>query len=281
MRRLAAVALAVAIVWEAGASLSMNEPALSALAPQGHPSRSVSARLARLNRRSMPGVPRRRTTLTVGRSALGRRIIVRAFGYPDPKRFDGTSEPNRWYRRVVVFGCIHGTECAASSISRFTAGGCPPAGRIFFVPDLNPDGLALQSRLNGRGVDLNRNFPASWRAIGSRWDPQYSGPRPFSEPETRVAAKLIEAVRPDITIWFHQQAEPMVRAWGQSVPAARRYARLSGLEFRRLPWLAGTAPNWQNHRFGGTSSFVVELPPGRLSGAMKARQSAAVARISG
>jgi hypothetical protein len=57
----------------------------------------------------------------------------------------------------------------------------------------------------------------------------------------------------------------MVRAWGPSVPAARRYARAAGLPFRRLPWLAGTAPNWQNHRFRGTASFVVELPPGQLS----------------
>src|SRR5262249_25070105 len=31
------------------------------------------------------------------------------------------------------------------------------------------------------------------------------------------------------------------------------------LSFRKLPWLPGSAPNWQNHRFPGTSSFVVEL----------------------
>ena len=49
----------------------------------------------------------------------------------------------------------------------------------------------------------------------------------------------------------------------------------------RLPWLAGTAPNWQNHRFGGTSSFVVELRPGALSRAARGRLSAAGARISG
>ena len=27
-----------------------------------------------------------------------------------------------------------------------------------------------------------------------------------------------------------------------------------------MRWLDGSAPNWQNHRFPGTSSFVVELP---------------------
>jgi hypothetical protein len=241
--------------------------------------RTLRAKLERLDRRAMPGVPPSRTTVTVGHSALGRQIRVKAYGYP--KRVDGTSDPNNWYRRVLVFGCIHGTECAASAIRSFTIGGCPPGGRIFFVPNLNPDGLARGTRLNGRGVDLNRNFGASWRPIGQRWDLEYSGPHPFSEPETRLAARLIEAIHPDITIWFHQEEEPMVRAWGPSVSAARRYADGSGLPFRHLPWLAGTAPNWQNHRFRGTSSFVVELPPGRLSPAATARQGAAVGRLSG
>jgi protein MpaA len=241
----------------------------------------LRTRLARLDRRAMPGRATSRTTITAGRSALGRQIRVRSYGYPDPTLFDGTSSPNARYRRVLVFGCIHGTECAASVIRGFTMSGCPPAGRIFFVPNLNPDGLALGTRLNGRGVDLNRNFPSSWRPIGRRWDLQYSGPRPLSEPETRLAVRMIEAIEPEITIWFHQQAEPMVRAWGPSVPAARRYARLSGLPFRHLPWLAGTAPNWQNHAFRGSSSFVVELAPGRLSPRQEERLGSAVARISG
>ena len=81
-----------------------------------------------------------------------------------------------------------------------------------------------------------------------------------------------------MTIWFHQQAEPLVRAWGPSVPAARAYARLSGIGFVRLPWMDGTAPNWQNHRFAGTSSFVVELPS---SGQVDAeRQGLAISRLA-
>src|SRR6201999_3106198 len=109
-------------------------------------------------------------------------------------------------------------------------------------------------------------------------DLQYSGPRPFSEPETRIVRDLIERIRPRITIWFHQPAD-LVRAFGQSIPAARRYARLVGLPFRRLPWLAGTAPNWQNHRFPGTSSFVVETPRGKLSPSLRTRLTAALWRL--
>ena len=84
-------------------------------------------------------------------------------------------------------------------------------------------------------------------------DPQHSGPGAVLRARDAARARLIRGLRPDVTIWFHQQAEPLVRAWGPSVPAARAYARLAGEPFSRLPWLDGTAPNWQNHRFAGTS----------------------------
>lgn len=183
---------------------------------------------------------------------------------------------------LLVFGCIHGDECAASDIQPLT-NGCPdPASDIFLVPNLNPDGFEASSRLNGRGVDLNRNFPSGWRPIGQRGDPQYSGPMPFSEPETRLAARIIRTLKPKGTIWFHQhhQPRPLVRAWGQSVPAARVFAHLAQLSFRRLPWPDGTAPNWQNHRFPGTSSFVVELPPGDLGSGLETRIERAVVRLA-
>jgi protein MpaA len=204
----------------------------------------------------------------IGDSSQGRPIEIHAYGRPAP------------HPEVLVFGCIHGTECAATGVRpRWSHGGS--RSTVAVIPNLNPDGLALGTRLNGRGVDLNRNFPAGWRSIGQRGDSQYSGPRPFSEPETRLAARLIRALRPEVTIWFHQEPDELVRAWGQSVPAARRYARLVGLPFYRMPWMAGTAPNWQNHRFPGTASFVVELPPGPLSEADRSRYELAIGDLAG
>jgi protein MpaA len=203
----------------------------------------------------------------VGRSALGHEIRVTQFGDPS-------------LSKLLVFGCIHGTECAAQAIE--PVNGCPvPGANIYKVANLNPDGYALGTRTNGRGVDLNRNFPSGWKPIGTRGSPQFSGPHPFSEPETRLAAHLIRWLRPEVTIWFHQWSGPaMVRAWGQSVPMARRYARLAGIEFRRLPWLAGTAPNWQNDRFPGTSSFVVELPSGSVTGELAGANSSAMVKLA-
>jgi murein peptide amidase A len=208
----------------------------------------------------------------VGRSGEGRPIGLHQRGDP---ALDG---------EVLVFGCIHGDECAARKIQPVSSSsGCPdPASDIHVVPNLNPDGLALGTRLNGRGVDLNRNFPVEWKPIGVRGSPQHSGPRPLSEPETKLAARIVHKLRPEVTIWFHQHhaGAPLVRAWGQSIATARRFARLAALPFRQLPWLAGTAPNWQNHRFPGTSSFVVEFPHGPLPPGTQSRLERAIVLLA-
>src|SRR3954471_16483855 len=122
-------------------------------------------------------------------------------------------------RTVLVVGCIHGNECAGTAITRRLLHGPPPgAGRLLVIEDLNPDGRRLGVRGNARGVDLNRNFPSEWHRIGRRGDPQYAGPRPLSEPESRFAHAVIRRFRPDVTLWFHQP-QTVVRAWGPSVRA--------------------------------------------------------------
>jgi protein MpaA len=155
----------------------------------------------------------------------------------------------------------------------------PPADfELWVVKVLNRDGRRLGVRQNGRGVDLNRNFGSEWIPIGTRWDPQYSGPYPWSEPETRTVRRLLRRIHPEVTIWYHQP-QTLVRAWGQSVPTARKYAHLTGMRFERIHWPHGTAPNWQNHKFPGTSSFVVELAPGSLTDRRAARHARAVIRL--
>jgi predicted deacylase len=202
----------------------------------------------------------------LGHSVRGRAIRVSTLGNPSARK------------RVLVVGCIHGTECAGTDVVRRLIHGPSPAGaRVWAVPDLNPDGHARDTRVNGRGVNLNRNFPFAWSRHGRPWDLEYSGPRPFSEPEPRIARDLVRRVRPAISIWFHQQGDPLVRAWGRSIPAARRYARLAHLRFVAMPWVTGSASNWQNHLRGGGSSFVVEIRSGALP-AKRARQLAEAVR---
>jgi protein MpaA len=184
----------------------------------------------------------------IGRSVRGRPIRAEEMGNPASER------------RLLLVGCLHGNECAGIAIAKaLAAEPSPPNADVWIVFDFNPDGRALRIRQNARGVDLNRNFPFRWRPIGLPGTVFYSGSRASSERETRVAIRFIDAVRPTISIWFHQHVD-VVDLSGGSARVERRYARMVGLQARRLPRYPGSATTWQNHAFPGTSAFVVELP---------------------
>jgi protein MpaA len=208
------------------------------------------------------------TTRVLGYSTEGRPIRLTQRGGRRPGR------------TILIVGCIHGTEPAGLAVTRLLLTGPPPrSGTLWVLQNLNPDGRAAGTRGNARGVDLNRNFPSQWRPIGLRGDPQYAGPRPLSEPESRLGVRAVERIRPDVTIWFHQP-QTIVRAFGQSEPTARRYARLVGMVYRRIHWPSGSAPNWQNHHYAGRAAFVVELAPGPLSRASALRHARAIRRLA-
>ena len=189
--------------------------------------------------------------VAIGRSVHGRSIWAEVLG-PD-------SAP----RKILVVGCIHGNECAGVAIVSALARQRVPHGvQLWLVPEMNPDGTAARTRQNAHGVDLNRNFPYRWRPISNAtYD---AGPRPLSEPETRAAVTLISTIHPAVTIWYHQH-EDLVDMAGGDRGIARRYAHLAGLRATCLPFLPGTATGWSNHTFSGTTSFVVELPAGRVT----------------
>ena len=249
--RLAAVALlAVAAVVVLVAGLGTG----------GHRAHARHARRA-------PPTRRRVTAVRLGKSARGRSI-------------DAVHLGSRQRADLLVVGCIHGNEPAGIAVTRMlrrTLARRPIDA--WLIDDLNPDGHAAGTRVNGRGVDLNRNFPWRWRHLFRRGDLQYAGPRALSEPEARAASRLILRVRPRISIWFHQPLG-VVDESGGSVGVERRFSRLSGLPLRRLTRYPGSAVGWEDHVLHGSTAFVVELPPGRLTHRAAARLARAVAALS-
>ncbi len=190
--------------------------------------------------------------IVLGRSVRGRPI--RAFEVGDP------SSP----RRVLVVGCIHGNEPAGIAIAGALARGRATRGTdLWIVPDLNPDGVAAHTRQNADRVDLNRNFPWQWRPSGPPGTTFYAGSRALSEPESRIAERLVLRVRPQVSIWFHQHLD-VVDESGGDVRVEHRFASLVRLPLRRLAQDPGSATGWENHALPGTTSFVVELPAGRV-----------------
>ncbi len=185
-------------------------------------------------------------TVLLGRSWQGRPIAAVEVGDPTG-------------RRVLVFGCIHGNETGGIPIARALERLAPRHLDLWIVPDLNPDGVAADTRQNSHGVDLNRNFPWRWRPLSGFYE---SGPRPLSEREARIAHTLILRLHPQLTVWFHQHLD-MVWASGGDRRIEKLFARLSGLPYHPMPQLAGSAISWQNNTLPGTTAFAAELPAGQ------------------
>lgn len=122
----------------------------------------------------------------VGRSVQGEAITASDFG----------SGP----ARVYLIGMIHGDEVegigALDAVRRELRD--PRGVRVRLVENMNPDGFAAGVRGNARGIDLNRNWPAS----NFTPDPD-RGPRPLSEPETAAVHADILRFQPDALIVLH------------------------------------------------------------------------------
>jgi murein peptide amidase A len=209
--------------------------------------------------------PTGRRVITLGHSVEGRAIVAIETGDFDARR------------RALVVGCIHGNETAGIAIANELARRMPPAEvDLWIVPDLNPDGVAAGTRTNADHVDLNRNFPFRWEPLSAGF---YSGRYPLSEPESRIADRLVSRIRPQVAIWFHQHLD-VVDESGGSVAVERRFARLVGMHSVRLTREPGSAVGWEDHHVPSGTAFAVELPPGALDEASVKRFASAIVAVS-
>jgi protein MpaA len=122
--------------------------------------------------------------------------------------------PDAESAELVILAAIHGDE-AETTVVVSEALRCLPTGDLQAAVILcgNPDGMLRGTRGNGRGVDLNRNFPTSnWspdpvcyksRANDARDIALSPGTEPASEPETRALLSLLERLQPRAVVTLH------------------------------------------------------------------------------
>ncbi len=159
---------------------------------------------------------------------------------------------------------------------------------IYFVPMVNPDGVAhvwsvdnwwrKNRRNNGDGsfgVDLNRNYPTRWATnCGSSSNTSsntYHGPGPASEPEVQTMRALAEYLRPELYLDFHSSGQevlftypppscinpPLTAALSNFIQAFADDLRGPMNYATRVPSASGESPEdyWQN----GAMAFLIEV----------------------
>lgn len=118
-------------------------------------------------------------------------------------------------RRVLVLALVHGDEPESAVVAKLWMERLlkiEPRSSWRIVPVLNPDGYEVNSRLNSRGVDINRNFPTkdwhdlalkNWEKVAKKDPRRYPGAGPASERETVCAIQHIEDFKPDFVVAIH------------------------------------------------------------------------------
>jgi hypothetical protein len=163
-----------------------------------------------------------KTHSVIGSSVEGREIEVFTFG-------TGTTD-------ILLVGGIHGgyewnsTLLAYEFIDHFDAdiSRVPSNIKIHIVPALNPDGLYMitkkegrftledidesgpvgTGRFNANGVDLNRNFACKWQPESTwRGNVVSAGTEAFSEPEAAAIRDYVSKTNPKATVFWHSQAD--------------------------------------------------------------------------
>lgn len=126
---------------------------------------------------------------------------------------------------VLVIGVFHGDEPQGEFlINEYLK--TKESSNLLFIPCLNPDGKALNTRQNSNNVDLNRNFPTKNWILAD--NPQYfGGTSPASEIETKFLVEIIEKYSPKAILTLHSPYK-VVNYDGEAKELAEKISKIIG-----------------------------------------------------
>ena len=144
------------------------------------------------------------------------------------------------YPTLIVQGAMHAREHITAHLilrmfEHFLE--CGIAGRVHFIPIVNPDGVNYCEnfnrlyKANGRGVDLNVNFPAKWgkgdKNVLVPGTENYIGEFPLSEPESSCLCSFSLKEKPNMTISYHSKGEEIYWEFGQKGIRRKKHKELA------------------------------------------------------
>lgn len=211
------------------------------------------------------------TERQIALSALGSPIVAQQFGSGD--------------RHLLLIGGLHsgfapGGVALAEQLAAYfdeNTAAIPADLSIWIITNLNPDSATepgeLPGRLNGNGVDLNRNWGCLWQPSPT-WRstpiPGLGGTSPFSEPEIAGLANFIQEIEPKVVVFWGARAtnglvsagscdeRPYVSAdLGRAFSngSGYQYVNFEGLTEQKIP---GDGTNWLDQQ--GIPAITVLLP---------------------
>lgn len=143
-------------------------------------------------------------------------------------------------KKVLVMSLIHGDEKEAGQLGRFwleRLAKIDARNSWRIIPIANPDGVNNNTRTNGNGVDLNRNFPTTdwekdaikyWEKYAQKSPRRNPGASAGSEPETKCYLKHFEDFKPDFVVSIHTPLNVLDFDGPKVKPSMRFY--------QYLPW---------------------------------------------
>jgi hypothetical protein len=209
--------------------------------------------------------------LVIGQSAQGRQITAIRVGEGPHK--------------LVVVGNTHGgpeanTYALTTALSehfRANPQEVPPEVSLYFIPTINPDGLALGWRFDAAGVDLNRNMNTNLDACAENdWSVTVQGARglvsdtggPYAD--SQVESRLVRSFLLDAAgaIFLHSNAGLVFPAYCDHEPSiamGQAYAEGAGYAYSRywpLYMITGGMHDWAGSL--GIAAITPELVTGDL-----------------
>jgi g-D-glutamyl-meso-diaminopimelate peptidase len=175
---------------------------------------------------------------TVGVSHFGRKIFAVKLGTGDKNvLLVGAHHGREWMTSLLLMNML-GTYADAfqkhQPVGPYSTDDILKEVSIWFLPMLNPDGVAIQQnyiqtfpnehqnllmyfnqgwddytrwKANGLGVDLNRQYPAGWEALPKIPNvPSYQyfkGKRPLEAAEVKALTNFVDEIQPKIAVAYH------------------------------------------------------------------------------